>query len=387
MANDTWFEDYAEGEDDLQIDEYDITATPNDFNVVTLFNFIESGAVRVPGFQRNYVWDQVRASKLIESLILGIPVPQLFLYEQSRNRFLVIDGQQRLMSIYYFIKRRFPRKDKRVELRQIFDKEGKIPDPILHNDGYFDDFKLKLSEKLPNVKNKFHGMNYSTLGDYKTQFDLRPIRNIVVKQNSPPEDDSSIYEVFNRLNTGGINLRPQEIRTSMYHSNFYDMLYRINQDERWRKMLNSPEPDLHTKDIEILLRGFAMLISGPEYAPSMVRFLNRFSRLCEGHSDEQNEYLEELFLSFIDACEKLPDDAFINPKNNRFNIALFEAVFTATCRKAFDGRRLVKGVIDSKQVDRLEDDLQFNKASLEGTTRTTNVELRLKRAKALVDAL
>jgi uncharacterized protein with ParB-like and HNH nuclease domain len=185
-----WFDDYAEDEDEIQIDEYDITATPNDFNVSTLFNFIESGAVRIPGFQRNFVWDQVRSSKLIESLILGIPVPQLFLYEQSRNRFLVIDGQQRLMSLYYFIKRRFPRKEKRVELRAIFDKDGTIPDAVLHDDAFFDDFKLKLSNKLPNQKNKFHGLNYSTLGDYKTQFDLRPIRNIVVKQNGPADDDS-----------------------------------------------------------------------------------------------------------------------------------------------------------------------------------------------------
>jgi uncharacterized protein with ParB-like and HNH nuclease domain len=328
-----WFDDYADEEDELQIDEYDITATPNDFNVSTLFNFIESGAVRIPGFQRNFVWDQVRSSKLIESLILGIPVPQLFLYEQARNRFLVIDGQQRLMSIYYFIKRRFPRKEKRVELRAIFDKEGKIPDDVLHDDVFFDDFKLKLSEKLPNQTNKFHALNYSTLGDYKTQFDLRPIRNIIVKQNMPADDDSSMYEVFNRLNTGGINLRPQEIRTSMYHSKFYDMLYRVNADERWRTLLNSSEPDLHMKDIEILLRGFAMLIDGKEYAPSMVRFLNRFSKKCENHEDKQNEYLQSLFLSFLTACDNLPENTFINQKNKRFNIALFEATFTAASTK------------------------------------------------------
>jgi len=384
---DTWFDDYAEDEDEIQIDEYDITATPNDFNVSTLYNFIESGAVRIPGFQRNFVWDQVRASKLIESLILGIPVPQLFLYEQTRNRFLVIDGQQRLMSIYYFIKRKFPRKEKRVELRAIFDKEGKIPDPILHNDEFFDDFKLKLSEKLPNQKNKFHGLNYSTLGDYKIQFDLRPIRNIIVKQNSPPDDDSSMYEVFNRLNTGGINLRPQEIRTSMYHSKFYDMLYRVNADERWREMLNSPEPDLHMKDIEILLRGFAMLISGEAYAPSMVRFLNQFSRMCEGHDDDQNAYLQKLFLSFLDASDDLAEDTFINPKNNRFNIALFEAAFTATCEDAFKKRRLLKGKVDSHEISTLEKDTQFVSASLEGTTRTANVATRLKRARVLVTAL
>ena len=95
-----------------------------------------------------------------------------------------------------------------------------------------------------------------------------------MKQNAPSEDDSSIYEVFNRLNTGGVNLRPQEIRTSMYHSDFYDMLYRVNQDKRWRSLLQDEEPDIHMKDIEVLLRGFAMLIEGRKYAPSLVRFLN-----------------------------------------------------------------------------------------------------------------
>src|ERR1022692_2871653 len=131
-----WFEDYVDEEDEVQINEYDITATPNDFNVSTLFNFVESGAVRIPGFQRNFVCDRARSSKLIESLILGLPVPQLFLYEQARNRFLVIDGQQRLMSIYYFIKKRFPQKHRRVDLRRIFDQHGSLPESVLYDDDY-----------------------------------------------------------------------------------------------------------------------------------------------------------------------------------------------------------------------------------------------------------
>lgn len=95
-----WYEDSPDPEDDAYpIGQYDITASPNDFNVLTIFSFIESGAVRIPGFQRNYVWDIKRASRLIESLIIGLPVPQVFLYEESRNRFLVIDGQQRLTVI------------------------------------------------------------------------------------------------------------------------------------------------------------------------------------------------------------------------------------------------------------------------------------------------
>ncbi|HWN76482.1 MAG TPA: DUF262 domain-containing protein, partial [Bradyrhizobium sp.] len=136
-------------------------------------------------------------------------MPQIFLYEAGRNEFLVIDGQQRLMSIYYFIKQRFPRKDKRAELRTIFDEQGKIPNEVLDDDDYFENFRLKLPESLPVHPNRFKGLAYATLGDYKVQFDLRTIRNIIIKQNSPRDDDSSMYEIFNRLNTGGINLKPQ----------------------------------------------------------------------------------------------------------------------------------------------------------------------------------
>jgi uncharacterized protein with ParB-like and HNH nuclease domain len=383
-TNTNWFDDYADDEVDTQIDEYDITAAPNDFNVLTLFSFIESGAVKIPGFQRNYVWDRSRASKLIESLIIGIPVPQLFLYEQERNKFLVIDGQQRLMTIYYYIKRRFPRKEKRVELRTIFDTHGSIPENILADDSYFEDFKLKLNESLPNSRNKFNGLNYKTLNDYKTQLDLRPIRNIIVKQNSPNDDDSSIYEVFNRLNTGGINLTPQEIRTSMYHSQFYDMLYSINQNTLWRELLGNIEPDIHMKDIEILLRAFAMLIDGDSYKPSLVRFLNQFSRKSEKNDSEKNRYLKDVFEEFLRLCDDLPRDIFINVKNGRFNIALFEAIFAAKCHLAFKDRMLPSKAISPETINKLANDKEFITASLEGTTRTSNVEMRLMRAKDII---
>jgi uncharacterized protein with ParB-like and HNH nuclease domain len=385
--NSTWFDDYAEEAEDIQIEEYDITASPNDFNVITIYNFLESGAVRIPGFQRNYVWDLGRASKLIESLILGLPVPQVFLYEIERNRFLVIDGQQRLMSIYYFVKQRFPRKDRRSELRAIFDEHGKIPDNVVHDDAYFENFRLKLTETLPDHKNRFKGLSYATLGEYKTQLELRTIRNVIIKQNSPQGDDSSMYEVFNRLNTGGINLKPQEIRTSMYHSSFYDVLYHANSSPKWRRVLANQEPDLHMKDVEILLRGFAMLIDGESYSPSMVKFLNRFSRKCRSHTPEQNTYLSDLLQSFLDACDQLSQEAFLNKKNRRFNVALYEAAFASICAKAFQERRLLKGQISEKTLSNLADDKLFVEATIEGTTQTKNVKTRLIRAQEVLGSL
>lgn len=386
MAEDDWFDD-AEVDEEGQIDEYDITASPNDFNLLTLQSFIEGGAIQIPAFQRNYVWDKKRASKLIESFIIGIPVPQLFLYEEAKNKFLVIDGQQRLMTIYYFYKQRFPRKEKRAEIRKIFDSEKKIPDEVLQNDLYFEKFNLTLSGGLPDEKNKFSGLNYFTLGDYKTQFDLRPLRNIVVRQNSPENDDSAVYEVFNRLNTGGVNLRPQEIRTSMYHSDFYQLLNTLNLDLRWRKIIKRYEPDLHSKDIEILLRSFAMLISGDDYKPSLVKFLNEFSKKSRNNDPEKNKYLEDLFISFLVATEDLPADAFINQRNRRFNVVLLEAAFYAVCQNAFAEKRVLEGKVSESELADLANDEKFISASIEGTTRSDNIAARLKAAKNIMTPL
>lgn len=381
-----WFDDYAEENDEIEIHEYDITASPNDFNVLTIYNFIESGAVRIPGFQRNYVWDSSRASKLIESLILGIPVPQIFLYETDRNQFLVIDGQQRLMSIYYFIKQRFPKKDKRAELRGIFDELGKIPDEILHDDRFFENFRLKLPQ-LSSSQNQFKGLSYSTLGTYKTQFDMRVIRNVIIKQNSPQGDDSAMYEVFNRLNTGGINLKPQEIRTSMYHSPFYEMLNKANSRPEWRRLLANQEQDLHMKDVEILLRSFAMLVDGENYAPSMIKFLNQFSRKCKNQTKDQIDFLSALLDSFLQACCNLPDNAFLNKKSRRFHIALFESAFAAVCKNALQERRMLNNPLDTDRLQQLENDPAFLDALKEGTTQTRNVKKRIERATEILGSL
>jgi uncharacterized protein with ParB-like and HNH nuclease domain len=383
---DEWYSDYAsDEEDEFQIDEYDLTASPNDFNVLTIQNFIESGAVKIPGFQRNFVWDIKRASKLIESLILGLPVPQVFLYEESRNKFLVIDGQQRLMSIYYFIKQRFPKKDKRVELRRIFDEErGQIPDQVLHDDTYFGQFSLALAERSPDRPNLFKGLKYSTLGDYKSQFDLRPVRNVIVKQTKPPEDDSAVFEMFNRLNSGGINLTPQEIRGSLYHSTFYDMIQRLNLKEEWRRLLQLPDADIHMKDTEIVLRGFAILIAGASYKPSLTKFLNRFSRAAKEYSTEQIAYLEWLFDAFLEACCDLPEGTFISARTRRFSIALYESVFATACEGALERRDLAILPIEYAAIRTLDADEGFATASERGSSHTANVEIRLERARSIL---
>jgi uncharacterized protein with ParB-like and HNH nuclease domain len=181
-SNDDGYDDYVDPDVDTgQIGHDDITTTPNDFNVVTLYNYIDSGFVTIPPFQRHYVWSLPRASRFVESLILGLPVPQLFLYEEGNNRFLVIDGQQRMMTIYYFIKGRFPRASQVANLRQIFENHGKIPESIFADDKFFRDFHLRLSDYLPGRRNRLNRRTYEDLDEYRLDFDLRPVRTVVVK--------------------------------------------------------------------------------------------------------------------------------------------------------------------------------------------------------------
>ncbi len=384
QANGSWHEDDSADEpSDYPVGEYEITISPNDWNIATIVNFIDSGAVKIPGFQRNFVWDLKRASKLIESIIVGLPIPQIFLYEEGRNSFLVIDGQQRLMSIYYFTKQRFPRKEKRNELRRIFDEHGRIPDNIFADDAYFEKFNLNLPERLPEQKNKFKGLNYGTLDEYKLTFDLRTIRNVIVKQIAPKDDISAVYEIFNRLNTGGVNLSPQEIRTSLYHSPFYDLLYRLNLKPAWRNVLGIEEPDLHMKDIEFLLRGFAMLETHAAYGSAMAHFLNMFSKQARNFNEADITYRSDLFDSFLASCSQLEPNAF-EGSSGRFSITLYESVFVAVCTQPFKNKELVAGTIDPATIQQLKHDPAFQAAAQSRTTSASNVRTRLERSAAII---
>ncbi|KJR41184.1 protein of unknown function DUF262 [Candidatus Magnetoovum chiemensis] len=389
----------GDGEDDDEDNyedqpiHYRISAVPNDFNVETIYNTIESGSLTIPGFHYHYIWDIDKASKLIESILRGFPVPQIFWYEQSLNKFIVIDGQQRLMTIYYFIKMRFPRMDKRGKLRMIYEREGRVSDEVLADNEYFSDFDLKLGQKQLS---SLSGCNYETLGELeKNRFNHRPIRNIIVKALSPSDDDFTVFEIFNRLNSIGSNsynhLSHQEIRMRLYNSKFMDMLARVNTEKKCRKLFKTPDPDMYMKDIEILLRCFAMLIRGDEYEPSMMEFLNKFAKDAksnktdysyaedtnEGFDSKKIAYLETLFYSFLKSCSDLSDNAFYTPKGN-FMKGLFESVFTAACEKAYLEETNVIGKIVPQSVDALKTDDTFLSYS------NKNVKARLSRAKEII---
>lgn len=383
-------EDFAieSDEEEITIKPYEVDCLPNDYNITTLISLIERGYMKIPSFQRNYVWKKDMASKFIESIIIGLPIPQLFLFERERNNFLVIDGQQRLVTIYLFKKQRFPKNDiGRSIIRKYLSFGKQIPDSELASDN-FEDFKLKLPSTTTQ-KNQLDKLQYDTLStikdfDFKGEFDFnRTIRTITIKQIAPCEDDSSMFEIFSRLNSGGVMLKAQEIRMSIYYSPFYEKIVsELNLNKTWRQFLGKKEPDLHMGEIEAIVRAFAMLEMSNQYKSPLRNFLNEFSKKAMNYTEKEIALLSQLFVDFWTSCSELPVEAFRNEKN-KFVISLFDSVFVAVCEKikkeGLNGRR-----VTPESLVTLKKDLVFSNASQGNTASLTSVTNRLARARNII---
>lgn len=372
--------DYYEVQDEeTSVVSYDISVIPNDFNVMTINSLIESGVISMPTFQRNYVWDRKRASRFIESLILGLPVPQIFLYQIERNKYSIIDGQQRLLTIYFFVKQRFPRSGKRTFLRKVFDENGNIPDSVLSDNEIFQDFKLQFAKQENGDPHPLNNKKYHTLDvAQKSSFDLMPIRCMSIRQNKP-EDNGSIYEIFSRLNTGGLNLSPQEIRGCLYRSDFYKMVYALNSEPCWRNLVGKKEEDDKFRDVEVLLRSYALLYDGALYSGSMIRFLNRFSKEAQSFDKEKIEQSKKIFFDFISVCADIDKKDFLT-KTGSFNVSLFDAVFVTVAERILaDG--IEGATITQAAFNALREDEDFRTAITHSTSHVESVKTRLRLAR------
>ncbi|UFP97062.1 DUF262 domain-containing protein [Gloeobacter morelensis MG652769] len=213
-------------EDEVIPFKYSIASYGADYTVDGLVKRMASGDVYVPTFQRGYIWNIKQASRFIESLLLGLPVPGIFLSrEEVSKKLLVIDGQQRLRTLQYFY-------------------EG-----IFHH--------TKKQFALQGVQKRFEGKTYKTLSEEdRRQLDDSVIHATIIKQEEPSEDDSSIYYIFERINTGGTLLQPQEIRSCIYHGPFNELLGKLNQNSAWRSIYGPISKNM--RDQELILRFLAL---------------------------------------------------------------------------------------------------------------------------------
>lgn len=335
-------EDIPSEQEDLDIDNasYKIKTYGADFTLEILSNKFDSKEIIIPDFQRRYVWPPKKSSRLIESFLLGLPVPQVFLYrEEERQDLLVVDGQQRLKTVNYFI-----------------------------NEKFEDDSEFYLR----GVKPQWEGKKYSTL----TEPDRRRFNNYILRatifEQTDPKDDSSIFEIFERLNTGGMPLNEQEIRKCVVRGKINDFIEELNLYPNWRKLLKKDKPDARMKDLEMILRFFSLWQNWSRYKKPMKDFVTEFMRSKKDiSSDEQNKY-SNIFKSVVD---KIYNDvgADVFRLKAGINIAVFDSIMVALALAGIDKVNNLK-----EKIVELKTNTAYLDSVSKSTTDSDRVESRIK---------
>lgn len=338
-----------------------ITTQTSEYSVKTLLYTMGDknlGTITIPGLQRHYVWTKKRASLLVESIINKIPVPQIFLYAKD-DKLIVIDGLQRLMTMYYFYKKRFPKTAFRTQQKYYNLNELPLDDPR-----YFGNFKLSLPDNVGKSTNKLNGKSYDELErDDLIRFNRYPVQSVIITPSSNiGGDESVIYEIFSRLNSG-TSLNPQEIRRCAYDSKFFETLYDMNTNAKWQKMYGQNNPDKKTKGEESLLRGFALMDGG--YKAPTPKFLNAYCFKAKKFDDQRILEIKKIFESFLEKNGNL----HLRHGNNRFSQPLFDAVFVTACRDAYQNNGTDVLVIDPDKLKTLKERKEFGTSTQDVTKR------------------
>ncbi|MBP3127848.1 DUF262 domain-containing protein [Thalassospira sp. ER-Se-21-Dark] len=225
-----------------------------DWTAETVISQLVRGNIDLnPSFQRRSAWTDARQSLFIESLILGLPIPQLILAEDSKKRgsFIVIDGKQRLLAI-----RRF----------------------AAEQDSAFTPLKLRGLQERPDLCGKtYHNIvNDVELSADATAFENSSIRTIVIRNW---KNEAYLYEVFLRINTGSVQLSPQELRQALNPGPFSSFIDEASsQSTGLKEALSLKRPDFRMRDAELLLRFLAYKNFSEEYAGNLKAFLDKTSK-------------------------------------------------------------------------------------------------------------
>jgi Protein of unknown function DUF262 len=334
-------------ETEVQPFRYAISSYGADYPVDSLVKRMRDGSIYVPKFQREFVWDIKDASRFVESMLLGLPVPSIFLSKEwDTGKLLVVDGQQRLLSLRYFYD-------------GTWEPTGK-------------EFHLK------GVQQDFDGRTYSTIRDEdRRRLDDAILHAIVFKQDEPTDDESSVYEVFQRLNTGGKKLTPQEVRSAVHHSGrIRDLLGELNKYPRWREIYGPEDPRM--RDQELILRFLALLNEGGSYQKPMVNFLNGYMGKNKNLGGQEAAVMTGSFCSAIDLLLQSIGNHAFRPVR-ALNAAVFDSVMVGSAKRLANGP-----VLDIPAFRQAYDGLLIDQSYLEacgrGTASGERVRTRLERA-------
>lgn len=346
-------QDLSQSEDEEATTDlrYQITSYGADYPVDGLVKRLRNNDIELPKFQRDFVWPLAQASKFIESLLLGLPIPAIFLSkEPDSQKLLVIDGQQRLKSLLAFY------------------------DGILRGKEF----------KLEGVNREFEGATYKSLRDEdRRRLDDALLHAIIIRQEDPRNDDSSVFLVFERLNTTSTPLSEQELRACVYHGAFNDYLQRANGNASWRAIYG--EPNLRQKDRELLLRFLALYFDLPAYERPMKLFLTNFMRKNRDLQLFPASELDNVFVPTVALANQVLGRGTFRPQR-ALNASVADAVLVGLAKRL--SRRDVQDKAGLREaIDKVVRSESFADLYRVGTTNKDKVVARIAAISSAIDSI
>lgn len=334
-----------------------ITFRNQDFDVAGLVKRLENGDILIPrissserkseqlemnAFQRGFVWKKRQMDSFIESLLLEYPIPGLFLVQQSDRKLIVLDGQQRLETLRRFCS----------------GQNGERK------------YRLRLSGS------QFDGKGYSDLPEkYRRILDDTYITSTVIILDNTPESYECVYDVFARLNSGGTQLTPHEIRMALYNGNLMGEIDKVNMMPAWRSLYGSESPNRRFRDHELILRILALYLDEKSYSKPLGGFLNRFAEAHRNEDCSLSSSLGEAFNLFSRAANALygvDDSSFSLPGRRQLNAARAESIMIGLMNAIAQ-----QGDVTSEHIRASLSELNASKEFEEETTGPTSDDVRV----------
>ena len=331
----------------VDVDHFDLT-------VRELVRMAEQNELhRAPEYQRHFRWDEETESRLIESLFLGLPVPSLFVATNADGTWEVVDGLQRLSTLLHFVSE---------------------DEKSLEDVGKDDNLLLQGLEKLPD----FNGKTFASLPvPLQLAFGRRGLRVTALSDKS---DSEARFEMFERLNTGGVALTAQEVRACIFQGPFNEMLRDLAESKTFKSMvkLQKTRQDDGTRE-ELVLKFFAYLNDRTRFDGAVTQFLNNYMERAAKDFDISAG--RELFHEVVDRIGSLLDGKpFVRKGYANTPINQLEAVMVGA------GELIREDApFGTPKSDWLNDE-ELIASSTKGTNTTTNLRRRIKRAKELLAA-
>lgn len=358
FEDDTKVEDPTSSESD-EPSRFEVSSYGWDSDVEGLVKRLNRGDIKLPRFQRGFVWSTVEQSRFIESLILGLPVPNIFLALDRVTKSLnIVDGQQRLKTLQRYLKGEFAISNSKT----------------IHEDlrgCYYN------REVAKGAKSKvLEGADERILSD-------SILHSIVIKpdpaSDSPAygqEYNNAVVQIFRRLNTSGRALQPQEVRSCIFYGALDELIHELNEYPAWRSFFGK----VHSryKDVETILRFYALYEDFESYKAPMPSFLNRYMEENRNIVESKKLELSRLFRmtmeQLIDDCG---DTLFKN--SGTFLLSKFDAVTVGLARAIATGKTFSKGEVESKITELLQNE-KYKDSTIEFINDTGNVTGRINAA-------